>query len=76
MGLRNASHVKDITGSAAGILPAFNGGAMKDREAAKGFFVRGRFQITKRKGCDKMEAARGPSRLFMLQVCEVQQPKS
>lgn len=31
---------------------------MKDREAAKGFFVRGCFQIAKRKGCDKMEADR------------------
>lgn len=33
--LRNASHVKDISVSAAGIVPAFAGGATKDGEAAE-----------------------------------------
>lgn len=34
-GLRNAPHVKDISVSAAGIVPAFAGGATKDREPAE-----------------------------------------
>lgn len=45
VGLRNASHVKDISVNAAGIVPDFNEGANERSRGCKGSFVH--FQITK-----------------------------